>query len=94
MGGPTISHTLCDPQGVNPVYLPKTVFALLQNPPRHLLVYFQQPMHGIRMSLLVANTGATNHMLPDKAALISYYPVSGFAFRWGTTPLPLSPATD
>ena len=83
MGGPTISHTSCDPQGVNPVYLPKTVFALLQNPPRHLLVYFQQATHSTRMSLLVANTGATNHMLPDKAAFISYYPVSGRRIRMG-----------
>ena len=83
MGGPTISHTSCDSQGVNTVYLPKTVFALLQNPPRHLLVYFQQATHSTRMSLLVANTGATNHMLPDKAALISYYPVSGCCFQMG-----------
>ena len=83
MGGPTISHTSRDPKGVNTVYLPKTVLALLQNPPRHLLVHFQQATHSTRMSLLVADTGATDHMLPDKAAFISYYPVSGRRVRMG-----------
>ena len=64
MGGPTISHTSRDPQGVNTVYPPKTVLALLQNPPRHSLVHFQQAMRSTRTSLPVADTGATDHMLP------------------------------
>jgi hypothetical protein len=35
------------------------------------------------MSLLVADTGATNHMLPNKAAFVLYYPVSGQQVRMG-----------
>ena len=80
MGGRgfTASRTMMEPQGVYTIYLPlpKTVLSLLNNPPAHLIVCFQ----GISskcMSLLVADTGATDHMLPDKSAFISYYPVSG-----------------
>jgi hypothetical protein len=35
------------------------------------------------MSLLVADTGATDHMLPNKSAFISYYPISGRHVRMG-----------
>ena len=82
-GGPTLSHTSSDPKGVNTVYLPKTVLALLQNPPKHSLVHFQHTTRSHCTSLLVADTGATDHMLPDKAAFISYYPVSGRRVRMG-----------
>jgi hypothetical protein len=34
-------------------------------------------------SLLVANTGATDHMIPDKSAFISYHPVTGRHIRMG-----------
>ena len=81
--GPTISLTSRDPKGVNTVYLPKTVLALLQNPPKHSLVHFQQATRSTRLSLLVADTGVTDHMLPDKAAFIFYYPVSGHCVRMG-----------
>jgi hypothetical protein len=91
MGGPTISHTSRDPQGVNTIYLPKTVLALLQNPPRHLLVHFQQATRSTRMSLLVAGTGATDHMPPDKATFISYYPVSGIRiWMWNNSFTPIA----
>jgi hypothetical protein len=63
-----------DPQGVKTIYLPKTVLALLQNPMAN------KPDHKRGRSgttLLVADTGATDHMLPDKLAFISYYPVVG-----------------
>ena len=82
-GGPASSHTSSDPKGVNTVYLPKTVLALLQDPPKHLLVHFQQATRSPCTSLLVADTGATDHMLPDKAAFISYYPVTGHRVRMG-----------
>ena len=82
-GGPTLSHTSSDPKGVNTVYLPKTVLALLQNPPKHSLVHFQHATLRPCTSLLVADTGATDHMLPDKAAFISYYPVTGRRVRMG-----------
>ena len=64
-----------DPPGVNMVYLPKTVLALLKNPPSQATVTL--PRHVNQTSLLVADSGATNHMLPDKSAFISYHPVSG-----------------
>ena len=63
-------------QGVNPIYLSKTVLSLLNNPPVHLIVRFQG-ISSKRMSLLVTDTGATDHILTDKSAFISYYPVSG-----------------
>jgi hypothetical protein len=63
-------------QGVNTIYLPKMVLSLLNNPPAHSIVHFQGILSK-HMSLLVADTGATDHMLPDKSAFISYYPVSG-----------------
>jgi hypothetical protein len=75
-GGSTTSRTTREPQGVNTIYLPKTVVSLLNNPPAHSIVRFQGILSK-RMSLLVAHTGATDHMLPDKSAFISYYPVSG-----------------
>jgi hypothetical protein len=77
MGGPTCK----DPQGVNTLYLPKTVLALLQNPPSQDIKH--QPRLPNQTSLLVADTGATDHMLPDKSAFISYHPVSGRRVRMG-----------
>jgi hypothetical protein len=68
------TRSSCDPQGVKTIYFPKTVLALLQNP------MAKKPAHkhgGSRITLLVADTGATDHMLPDKSAFISYYPVIG-----------------
>ncbi len=80
--GSTASCTATDPQGVNTIYLPKTVLALLNNPPSLSVVHYRgyQPNW---MSLLVADTGATNHMLPNKAAFVLYYPVSGQQVRMG-----------
>ena len=79
---PFMGGTTCkDPQGVNTVYLPKTVLALLKNPPSQELI--SQPCHVTQTSLLVADTGATDHMLPDKSAFISYHPVSGRRVRMG-----------
>ncbi len=77
MGGPTCK----DPQGVNTVYLPKTVISLLKNPPSQNIKH--QPQLLNQTSLLVADTGATDHMLPDKLAFISYHPVSGRQVRMG-----------
>jgi len=76
MGGPTRK----DPQGVNTVYLPKTVLALLKNPPSQDI---KQPRHFNHTSLLVTDTGATDHMLPDKSAFIYYHQVSGRRVRMG-----------
>jgi hypothetical protein len=56
------------------IYLPKTVLTLLQNP--HT---FKSDNKGGSpgTKLLVADTGATDYMLPDKSTFISYYPVFG-----------------
>ena len=93
MGGPTASssasgapmradmHPSPDPKGVNTVYLPKTVLALLKNPPVPTSVRSSESVP--TTSLLVADSGATDHMLPDKSAFISYYPVSGRRVRMG-----------
>ena len=62
-----------DPSGVNTVFLPKTVLALLKNPPSQATVPL--PRHVPQTSLLAADSGATDHMLPDKSASISYHPV-------------------
>ena len=50
-----------DPQGVRTTPLPKHVLALLQNPPAHSTALVPGDAH----RLLVADTGATDHMLPD-----------------------------
>ena len=71
MGGPPRP----DPQGVNTVYLPKPVLALLANPQSH--AFRPSPRHITQTSLLIADSGATDHMLLDKSACISYHPVSG-----------------
>ena len=73
---PTASRTAQDPQGVNTVYLPKTVLSLLANPPAKSLAH-TQGSSSTRTSLVVADTGATDHILPNKSAFISCYPVTG-----------------
>ena len=62
-----------DPQGVRTTPLPKHVIALLQNPPAHSTALVPGKAH----SFLVVDTGATDHMIPDKSVFISYRPVSG-----------------
>ena len=52
---------------MNTVYLPKTVLGVLFH----------------TTSLVVADTGATDHMLPDKSAFISYHLVTGQRVRMG-----------
>ena len=82
MGGPHISNNLSVsrtaryPQGVNTVYLPKTVLSLLANPPTQSIAHTQR-LSSTPTFLVVADTGATDHMLPDKSAFISYYRVTG-----------------
>jgi hypothetical protein len=76
----SVSRSSRDPQGVKMIYLPKTVLTLLQNP------HAYKPDNkggGPGMTLLVTDMGATDHMLPNKTALISYYPVFGQRFRMG-----------
>jgi hypothetical protein len=50
------------------------VLTLLQNPHAYKL---DNKGGGPGTTLLVADTGATDHMLPGKSAFISYYPVFG-----------------
>ncbi len=77
------SHpTQLEPRGVRTVCLPKKVLALLSNPPAHSVAP-SVALHRTRTSLLVADSGATDHMLPDKSAFISYSPVEGRRVRIG-----------
>ncbi len=68
-----------NPQGVRTTPLPKHVIALLQNPPAHSTALIPGEAH----DLLVADTGATDHMIQDKSVFISYWPVSGRPVHMG-----------
>ncbi len=71
-----------NPKGVHTVQLPKLVIALLNNPLAHSIAFMPNtPWHCT--SLLIANTSATDHRIPDKSAFISYGPVSGCRVRMG-----------
>ena len=72
-----------DPKGARTVHLPKHVLALLNNPPTQSTAPIR-PHHGSDPpNLIVADTGATDHMLPEKSAFISYRPVNGRRVRMG-----------
>ncbi len=71
-----------DRTGVCTVQLPKQVIALLNNPPAHSIAFMSTKLRP-RTSLLVADTGATDHMIPDKSAFNSYRPVTGRRVRMG-----------
>jgi hypothetical protein len=71
-----------NPKDVTTIFLPKHVMVLLNKPPAHSIKTFSQA-HRPCTSLLVADTGATNHMIPDKSMLISYRPCSGQQVRMG-----------
>jgi hypothetical protein len=88
---PPHSNTACnhstpqssrDPVGIRTIKLPKHAMALLQNPPAHLIAISSLP-DGRPLSLLVADSGATDHMLPDKSAFISHRPVVNHRVRMG-----------
>ena len=68
---------------MNTIYLPKTVLSLLANPPARPSVSPTRGSSSTRTSLVVADTGATNHMLPDKSAFISYHIITGRRVRMG-----------
>jgi hypothetical protein len=56
--------------------------ALLQNPLAHSFA-IPSPRDQHPLSLLVAVTSATDHMLPDKSAFISYHLVANYCVRMG-----------
>jgi hypothetical protein len=70
------SSSSLDPPGVRTVPLPKRVLSLLSNPPAPPIA-FASTKPRPTTSLLVADTGATDHMIPHKSAFISYRLVSG-----------------
>jgi hypothetical protein len=76
------STSSIDSTGVHTVRLPKLAIALLNNPPAHSIA-FTSNMPWPCTSLLVANTDATDHVIPDKSAFIFYRPVSGRRARMG-----------
>jgi hypothetical protein len=61
------SCTAVDPKGVTTICLPKHIMALLNNPPVYSIRAFSDA-HRPQTSHLVANTGATDHMIPVKSA--------------------------
>ena len=70
------SRTSSNPQGVKTIYLPKSVLNLLRNPSaqrRHTDISWI----GTSTTFSIADTRATNHMIPNKTAFISYTPVLG-----------------
>ncbi len=75
-------QSLRDPVGLRTIKLPKHVMALLKNPPAHSIA-IPSLLDGRPLSLLVADTSATDNMLPDKSALISYRPVVNCWVRMG-----------
>jgi hypothetical protein len=70
------STSSIDSKGVHTVQFPKQVIALLINPPAHSIAFVSTKLLP-HTSLLVADTGATDRMIPDKSAFISYRPVTG-----------------
>jgi hypothetical protein len=76
------SRTSCNPHGNNTIYLPKSVLNLFCNPLAHHRST-RINLTGTSTTLVVADTDATNHMLPDKLAFILYTPVSGRQVRMG-----------
>jgi hypothetical protein len=77
------STSSMDPTGVCMVQLPKRVIALLNNPPAHSIAFLSTKLCPCT-SLLIADTGATDHMIPNKSAFISYRPVTGCHVRMGS----------
>jgi hypothetical protein len=63
----SVSRSSCNPCGVKTIYLPKTVLTLLQNPHAYTL---DNKGGGLGTALLVADTGATDHMLSNKSTFI------------------------
>ncbi len=64
------------------ISLPKHAMMLLQDPPAHSIA--MPSINGQCAScLLFANTGATNHMMPDKLAFISYCPTANCCVPMG-----------
>jgi hypothetical protein len=77
------STSSINPRGLRTVQLPKLVIALLQNPPSHSTAFISDKFRPGHNSLLVADTGATDHMVPDKSAFISYWTITGCRVRMG-----------
>jgi hypothetical protein len=72
-----LSRTLHYPQGVNTIYLlPKTALNLLHNPAAHCCST-SPSINKTSSTLVIADMGATDHMLSDKLAFISYTPITG-----------------
>jgi hypothetical protein len=71
-----------NPQGVKTIYLPKTVLNLLQEPLAHHCSS-RSKRKGSSTTLVIADTGTTNHMLLDKSAFILYTPVLSWQVPMG-----------
>jgi hypothetical protein len=75
-----------DPAGVRTVQLPKLVVSLLLNPPAHSTSFTPEK----HTKLIVADTGATDHMLPTSVLSFRTDQSPHDASVWATTPSPPS----
>ncbi len=79
------AKSICpNPSGGKTVSLPKHVMALLDNPPAHSISTIPNK-YDPQTGLLVANTRATDHVIPNKSAFISYQPCTGCQVRVGNS---------
>jgi len=79
MATPSCSQANPEPRSIA---LPRMVQRLLANPGSHAIPTSYQPDLS-KTSLLVADSGATDHMIPDRSAFISYRRVHGLRVRMG-----------
>jgi hypothetical protein len=77
-----LHSTSINVRGTCRIQLLKHVLALLNNPPVHSIAFIFDKLWPCT-SLLVANTGAADHMIMDKSAFISYHPVTSCRTRMG-----------
>ncbi len=83
---PSSSCVACDPKGVTTICLPANVIALLQDPQSNSIMQFADARRP-RTSVLVADSGATDHMIPDKSAFIRIVHIQAARSAWITTHL-------
>ena len=76
------SCSLAASKGPKSIAMPRIVQRLLSNPSSHSIPTTFQPDLS-RTSLLVADSGATDHMIPDRSAFISYKRVHDLRVRMG-----------
>ena len=62
------------------IWLPKVIESLLANPAKHSISLSREP----NLKLLVVDSSATDHLIPDVEAFYRYKRILGFTFIWVT----------